>query len=320
MKNTFKNIANLKVGLTVFIGLLIAFILIFLVGTESYYFSKTYILKLNVDNVEGLTVGSPVTLGGLKIGGVKSIEFSNTNQKNQIIINLEILEKYQTQITENSTAFFRTIGLLGDKFVDVSIGQPSQMALGNGEFLPVKPSFSLEAIGSDLQPAAADFAVVMSNLKIITENIANGKGTISQLISDEKSGYKIAQIVNNLNSFSEAISNQKGSLGKLAYDPTLYSSLSELTLNLKSVSDSLLIGKGTFGKLLSDQSLFNNLNSVTEKLSEILQKSQNDSTLIGGVLNDVKFYSNLNSVLKNLNKLIVDLKENPERYIQISVF
>lgn len=320
MKNVFRNIANLKVGLTVFIGLMIAFILIFMVGTENYYFSNTYSLKLKVENVEGLTVGAPVTLGGLKIGSVRSIEFYNTNQKNEIIIELEILEKYQTQITKNSIAFFRTIGLLGDKFVDVSIGQPSQRALGNGEFLPVQPSFSLEAIGLDLQPAAADFAVVMSNLKFITENIVNEKGTIGRLISDEKSGNKITQIINNLNSFSEAISGRKGSLGKLTYDSLLYNNLSELTLNLKSVSDSFLVGKGTFGKLLSDGSLFNNLNSATEKLNEILQRTENDSTLIGGALNDGKFYSNLNAVLKNLNTLIIDLKENPERYVQISVF
>jgi phospholipid/cholesterol/gamma-HCH transport system substrate-binding protein len=320
MKNTFTKIANLKVGLTVFIGLLIALIFIFLVGTEGNYFSKTYSLKLKVENVEGLTVGAPVSLGGLKIGSVKNIEFLNKNNQNQIVIDLEILEKYQPQITENSVAFFRTIGLLGDKFVDVSIGQPGQRVLGNGEYLPVKPSFSLEAIGSDLQPAAADFADVMSNLKIITENIASGKGTVGQLISDDKSGSKISSILNNLNSFSEALSNQQGSLGKLAYDPALYSSLTELTANLKSVSDSLMLGKGTLGKLLTDQSLFNNLNSVTEKLNKIIASTENDSTLAGGMLNDGKFYSNLNSVLKNLNVLIVDLKENPDRYIQLSVF
>lgn len=320
MKNTFTKIANLKVGLTVFIGLLIALIFIFLVGTEGNYFSKTYLLKLKVENVEGLTAGAPVSLGGLKIGTVKSIEFYNTQKKNQIIIDLEILEKYQPQITENSEAFFRTIGLLGDKFVDVSIGQPGQRVLGNGEFLPVKPSFSLEAIGSDLQPAAADFADVMSNLKIITDNIASGKGTIGQLVSDEKSGNKLASIVNNLNTFSEALSNQQGSLGKLAYDSALYSSLTQLTANLKIVSDSLMLGGGTFGKLLKDQSLFNNLNSASEKLNKFLSSTENDSTLIGGTLNDGKFYSNLNSVLKNLNTLIVDLKENPDRYIQLSVF
>ncbi len=320
MKNTFTKIANLKVGLTVFIGLVIALVLIFLVGTGGNYFSKTYLLKLKVENVEGLNAGSPVSLGGLKIGSVKSIEFYNTNQKNQIIIDLEILEKFQPQITENSEVFFRTIGLLGDKFVDVSIGQPGQRVLNNGEFLPVRPSFSLEAIGSDLQPAVADFADVMSNLKIITDNIASGKGTIGQLISDDKSGNKLTSIINNLNTFSEALSNQQGSLGKLAYDPALYSSLTELTEDLKSVSDSLMRGRGTLGKLLTDQSLFNNLNSVSEKLNKILVSTETDSTLVGGALNDGKFYSNLNSVLKNLNALIIDLKENPDRYIQLSVF
>lgn len=320
MKNTITKIANLKVGLTVFIGLLIALIFIFLVGTEGNYFSKTYLLKLKVENVEGLTAGAPVSLGGLKIGTVKSIEFFNSNQMNLIIIDLEILEKYQPQITENSEAFFRTIGLLGDKFVDVSIGQPGQRVLGNGEYLPVKPSFSLEAIGSDLQPAAADFAEVMSNLKIITDNIAGGKGTIGQLISDDNSANKLTSILNNLNTFSEALSNQQGSLSKLAYDPALYSSLIELTKNLKSASDSLLLGNGTIGKMLTDQSLFNNLSSAAEKLNGLLSSAENDSTLIGGALNDGKFYSNLNSVLKNLNALIIDLKENPDRYIQLSVF
>ena len=96
--------SNLKVGLTVFAGLVIFFVFIFLVGSEGNFLSKTYKLKMFVTDVQGLSGGSLVSLGGLKIGDVEDMKFTSMKGKNGILITLSIKDKYKPQITEMSTA------------------------------------------------------------------------------------------------------------------------------------------------------------------------------------------------------------------------
>ena len=94
MDKSFK-ISNLKVGLTVFVGLVIFFILIFLVGVQGDYFRSNYKLKIFLQNVEGLNGGAMVTLGGLKVGTVDKMDFGRRDDQNGIDVTLKILSEYK---------------------------------------------------------------------------------------------------------------------------------------------------------------------------------------------------------------------------------
>jgi phospholipid/cholesterol/gamma-HCH transport system substrate-binding protein len=113
---------KLKVGVVVLVGLIIFFAAVIYVGSEESLFTTTYELKLFVPNIQGLTKGSMVALVGLKVGSVQDLTFAKRNGQNGVDITLKIEEKYRSSITLNSHAILRTIGLLGDKFVDISIG------------------------------------------------------------------------------------------------------------------------------------------------------------------------------------------------------
>ncbi len=312
--------SNLKVGLTVFIGLVIFFIFIFLVGTQGTFFSKTYQLKMFVTDVQGLSNGSLVSLGGLKIGDVGDIKFNSLNGENGIVITLNIKNDFQQQITENSSAQIKTLGLLGDKFVDISLGQPNEPPLKDGNFIHVKKTLTLDAFTEKIQPALEDFTQVLNNLKAITDSISKGQGSLGKLINSPNTAKNLETIVDDLRSFTDAVVNQKGSLGKLAYDNSLFENLNSVAKNLNKVSTDIKNGKGTLGKLLSEDSLYVATNSIAKKLNNLLAKTESDSTVVGGLFNDNKLYTKLNSVLTELNNLVIDLREHPERYVNISVF
>jgi phospholipid/cholesterol/gamma-HCH transport system substrate-binding protein len=320
MVKSYLRLSNLKVGLTVFIGLVIFFIFIFLVGSQESIFRSTYNLRMFVTNAEGLSNGALVSLGGLKIGDVSDIRFMNKDGKNGILIVLNIQQKYQSQITNNSIAKISTMGLLGDKFVDISLGQPGEVILKDNAFISVKESQNIESITSKLQPALDDFSGVVRNLKNITDSISEGQGSIGRLINNKKTANNLESIITNLKSFTTALTAQEGTLGKLAYDNSLFDNLSSLAGNLKGITDTIKAGKGTLGKLIASDSLYLSTNSFAKRLNKLLSKTDSDSTVVGGLFNDKKLYLKLDSLLVDLNRLIIDMKENPGKYVSFSVF
>ncbi len=318
-KNVLK-LSNLKVGLTVFLGLVALFIFLFIVGTENNFLSSKYELKIFIPNVQGLNDGSMVSLGGIKVGSVKSREFATRDGVNGVDVTLGVLTSYKNQITVNSVAQVKTIGLLGDQFVDISIGQKGERPLKEGEYITVKPTLTFDKIADKVEPMMDDFGGIMKNMKTITDSIADGKGAVGRLINDSKTGNSLEKVLNNINTVAEAINQKKGTLGKMAYDSSLYNNLNELTGNINSITDSVKSGKGSLGKLFVNDSLYNNVNSLTTRLNHLLSKMDSDTTLAGGLFNDSKFYKQFNSVLKDLNLLIIDLREHPEDYVHFSVF
>ena len=313
-------ITKLKVGLTVFVGLVIFFVFIVLVGTDDFYFTKTYNLYISLDNVSGLVKGAPVTLGGLRIGNIDAIDLIPTNDRKNIRIKLRVQKSYQNQITTSSVAEITGLGILGDKFVYISIGKPGEQPLGENSFLPLSSGVTLEELSKNIAPGIEDFNKTMSNIRLITDSISRGNGTIGSLINRPTAANELSMIMSRVNTLLTAIQSKDGSIGKLLRDKELYSNLTEASSNLKSFTRELNSGNGTLGKLMKDDSLYNSVNKTANNVNRILSKFDNDSTVVNGLLNDKKMYGNLNSVIKDLNKLIIDLKEHPDKYVRFSIF
>lgn len=314
------NEKNLKVGLTVFIGLVIFFLFIFFVGSSVNYFASSYELKLFVQDVQGLSEGSMVSLGGIKIGTVKKIEFQTKNNLSGIDIRLEILSKYQNQITDKSKAEIKTIGLLGDKFVDIKLVAGKGRQLENGDYIDFTLSPTISDISQKLAPSITDFVNVMKNLRIISDSISNGEGIVGQFINSPKMSNNIKNIISELNLFTSSLNSKKGTLGKLAYSDSVYNELASLSRNFNLIGQSIVDGKGSLGKLVTTDSLYTSLNELISKLNMIGDKLNADSSIAGGFINSEKMYSNLKKLINDLDSLTVDLKKNPGRYIQFSVF
>ncbi len=320
MSNKATKNYKLKVGYTVFVGLIILFVFILLVGTEGYYFSKTYNLNILVKSTRGLIEGSKVSLGGLKIGQIDKIEFVTINDENLVKIKLELLEKHSSQITVTSFAKVETSGLLGDKMINISLGNAKETHLKEGDYLPVKSSLSFDDLSDKIEPLVENVNKFTSNLKIITDTIATGKGSVAGLILGPEISVKLNKLIANLDLFTFDLNKQNSSLGKFINDDKLYNEVTEMSSDLKDMINKIKNGKGTLGKFLTNDSLYNNLNDITTGLNKIILKFDSDSTLIGSSLSDKDLYIKFNSLIDELNSLITDIKENPDRYLNISVF
>ncbi|OQA69635.1 MAG: hypothetical protein B6D44_02625 [Ignavibacteriales bacterium UTCHB2] len=311
---------NLKVGFTVFVGIVILLIFTVLIGTNDFVFSKTYNLYIKLDNTAGLVNGAPVTLGGFKIGEIEAIEFVTVNSKAEIRIKLKVKSEYKDQIRMDSKARITSIGILGDKFVDIKIGSPDEKVIPDNSFIEEEQVLSIDNISKNIEPGIENFNKALENIKDITETIAKGEGTVGKLINNSNTIDRLNLILNKIDVTLTSLQNENGSLNKLLTDDELYNNLTASINELKLFGKNLNDGKGSLGKLLTDDSLYNNINSSADHLNMILQSARQDSTIINGLLNDKSLYMNLSELIIDMNKLINDIKENPDRYINVSVF
>jgi phospholipid/cholesterol/gamma-HCH transport system substrate-binding protein len=59
---------------------------------------------------------------------------------------------------------------------------------------------------------------------------------------------------------------------------------------------------------------------TAEKLNGVISGIQNGKGSLGKLTQDDQLYDNLNKTSENLNILVEDLKANPKRYLNFSVF
>ena len=133
MKREF--LTEVRVGLFVLLGMAVVMTVIFMLGSEGRLFERRYTLYTKFKDISGLRVGAPVQLAGLNVGMVDEIQFSTDLEEKEIIVEMGVNRNFQNRIRADSVAAINTQGLLGDKFVFVSVGTENQPVLEADEFI-----------------------------------------------------------------------------------------------------------------------------------------------------------------------------------------
>ena len=314
------SLKQFKIGLTVFAGIVIFIIMMFVVGSESNTFTPTYTIRLFLPNISGLADGSMVSLGGLKIGNVTKMDFGERDGRQGVIITVKIRTVYQPQITAGSVASVKTIGMLGDKFVDISIGTAADPPLRDGDFITVKPTVELSDVMEQFTGVISDVAATASNAHAISDAIRHGRGAAGRLLCDDTAAGELADIISNLRRASTALTARNNTLGRLMQDDALYATLDRTAANLSSLSDSLRAGRGTAGRLLTSDTLYDALRSISRRMDAVLAKMGSDSSSVGPLLNSTASLQQLSALVTNINALVADIKEHPKKYVHLSIF
>ncbi|UCE04798.1 MAG: MCE family protein, partial [bacterium] len=150
-------------GLTLF---LIIFI-VFVIGKNQKLFAPKYSLYMFIPNAQGLNPGAFITLSGLKVGVVGEMDFIQKDDKQGIRVDLKINRKFAHMITASSMATINTMGMLGDKYVDILLGDLSDPVLEKGAFIKTLPPLDLTAIASNAAAAISELQLTLANINKI---------------------------------------------------------------------------------------------------------------------------------------------------------
>ena len=270
-------------------------------------------------NIESLNPGAFVTLSGLKVGVVGELKFTTRNNQQGILIELKIDKDYADRITPSSKAVVKTMGILGDKYVDISLGNPSEPPLQAGMFIRSEAPVNANELFADAAAALSDLKGLVRNIHLLSNQVANGQGIMGNMLADKKAGKNLSEIMQNLKAITKNIAQGRGNLGKVLQDTSLYASLLNTSQKLETITTQIGAGRGTVGKLISDTTMYANIKSISIRTDSLLQKLQGGGT-VGKLINDKELYEELLFLTREVKKLTDDIKANPKKYVSFSIF
>ena len=306
--------SKLRVGFVVGAALLILFVTVIFAGNIGSLFSPKVKLEARMESANGLRAGAPVWISGHEVGTVSEI---NLDGPRQTTVTLSVEKKYLGFIRKNAEVSVLTMGLLGDKYVDLRPGAPEAPALGPGDIVRGADHKDMAAAGAE---SLAKMTDVIARVERLLAKLEGGEGTVAKFINDPS-------LYNNLKESSQAIatltremSDQKGTLSKLIHDPSLYDNLKVASQTLAQISGEMMNGDGSFQMLLNEPALYENLSKASEEFSSAVERLNHANGIAGQLIADKDLADDVRTTVKELNGLIKDVKENPKKYFKVSVF
>lgn len=311
---------EIKTGALIVIGFIIMFVAFFLIGDREGLFGRKYQLNAEFFNVEGLTVGAPVRLGGMKVGAVKKIGFSENGESRSIVVAMSIESSSFFKVRKDSEARLGSVGLLGDRTVDITIGSPDAEPLMPGEFVNTVETMLIGDIIAESGDPIRDIKVITRNAKEISWKVNYGEGSLAKIINDPRLYMNLDSLLILWADISKKISEGRGSLAELVNDPALYNNLSNFLNEFSHFMADINAGQGGLGRFAKDSEIYDHTDSLLISLNNTLEKINSGQGSFGQFVNNAELYQKLNSTLVSLDSLIVDIKQNPRRYVKLSIF
>jgi phospholipid/cholesterol/gamma-HCH transport system substrate-binding protein len=296
------------------------------IGQSGNLFGKRYQLVSFIGNASGLRIGGPVTVAGQVAGSIKDIQFLPPDQDTlrNLRLLLEVDRKLIPQVRSDSRAKIATMGLLGDKVVDISVGTPKFRPLRDGDTLVVVPSTDYEAVVKQASGAINEVVGLTRDLKKVTAGITRGEGTLGQLVTNRQLYDQLNSTLASTNAVMAKLANPRGTIGRLLEDPQLYYSLNRTIASADTVIKQITSGNGTAGKLLRDDTLYNHLVSVVTRADSLVGSMANGNGTMQKLFTDQQLYDQLVKTVTELNNVLIDVRRNPNRYtkqmIQVKLF
>ena len=291
---------QVRIGIFVLAGLIATIYLLFLL-TDPATFRGRYQVATTVDNVMGLRKGDPVQMRGVTIGQVHDFELGG--QGEDVVIILEVEGEWL--IPEGSTTRLVTPGLMAPRTVEIVPG-PGPGTIGRGDTMPGIAVRGLlddtETLGEKGQIALDRIAELLSreNLDAFggsAEGLKTLMSELSDLVESEKENVK--ELIQSLNSAADGLAGVTG--------PEFREDLTSLVAE----ADSLM------GRLNGTSE---SIEGAVASFEAILARLEKGEGTLGQLLVNDTLFTNLAAAVESARLLMDDLRENPGRYINFSIF
>lgn len=307
-----KEVRNIKVAL-----FFIAAVLIFYLGSVflkgiNVFGKKNYYYAV-FENVGALHESTNVTLNGFEIGKVTGIKLLSSNP---VRICAEILVTEKLDIPKDSKFEVAQKDVLGGMVVNLHLGESSEIAQRGDTLGCFVAGGMLDGVGdlvAQLQSVVASVDTIGQNIKLAfhsgdslnggttikntLENLEHTTSDLSKLMADN--GGKVTRVVAQLETLTKTLSDASPKID-------------EIVANVDNISDSL--AKANI------RTLVNNAQGTIDNANKLLADVKNGQGTVGQLMQNDSLYKSINNTLESLNLLIKDLKANPSKYINVTVF
>ena len=257
---------------------------------ENIFSNKQFFYAV-YDNVNGLTISRPVTINGFKVGQVSNIEFNSQNA--DLIVQVAIEE--DIPFSTNSILEIYDSDIMGSKSLELKVRSGIQMAnsgdtligsIATGLTSEVSEQFGSVKVGLD--QLIISFDKVLKEIEILS-------GTANRLLLTNEQ--KLSSSMSHIESVSRVVESHT-------------QSIDNILLNLTEITDSL--------SSIQYISISENILHVSQELETIISGIHSSNSTIGKIIYQDSIYNELKNVINNMDNLLIDIQNNPKKYIKWS--
>jgi phospholipid/cholesterol/gamma-HCH transport system substrate-binding protein len=270
--------------------------------------SKQYALSVFYRNVNGLKEGDVVTVAGLSIGRVGPMTMVGRG----IGVSLSIQTK--VHLPRDSKAILKSETIMGGKFIEIAPGVDSLM-LVNGDSLAGLYEADLSELTATLSPITSNVLGILENVNATFDDPTRKR--IQKIVFElERSSTRLEEVIHAGGKSADAsfadVSAFTRDLARFAR------TLDTIAVAERPNIDTSVTSFAQWSRNMERVSL--RLETTTESLNSVLAKVKNGEGTLGKLVQDDRLYNHMDSLSMNLNLLVKDLRENPQRYVKLSLF
>jgi phospholipid/cholesterol/gamma-HCH transport system substrate-binding protein len=306
---------DLTVGVVVSIAILVLAVAVMTVGEESQLFATKTRYQVVFPTADGLRLGSPVRMAGVLVGSVEEITLPTDPEAEGIEVTLGINSDYAERVRENSVASLRYLQLLsGEKFVDVTPGDPSFPPVPAGASVPTRTQAELLEQSADIAEKVDE---LIASLQEILGPLQRGEGLLGRIIHDPEFGTQavdaLTQAFRDLETITGQVRSGEGFVGRMLFDEEFAARLDELGASMDSLSSVLeAVGnrEGAIGALIEEdgagEQAIEEIRDAAASLKRTSMKLESEDGLIGK-LSDPEYAArvseDMEGLLRNLREI-----------------
>jgi phospholipid/cholesterol/gamma-HCH transport system substrate-binding protein len=315
---------QVRIGLLVVLAVGILVVMIMNLQRGAGVFSSRSFYRAVVPHTQGLKVGGPVQMNGVNIGNVRDIAIAETSPNVEITFTVET--SAARHIRTDASANIRPMGLLGDKFLEIIPGTPSNPLLPPGSILAGQAEADFTGLASGATATMEQLNQTIGDIQRLLVTISQGQGTAGRLIADPGLYDRSQRVLENLEGASqkslallEKVERGEGTIGRLVSDQEIYLRANKAVQDLTTLTTRLNNQDGTLAKL-ADPALYKRLDALVQRGDQLLGKVERGEGTIGKLVNHDQLYARTDKLLTEVEELVTDIKKHPTKYFKITVF
>ena len=309
-----------RVGILVAAALLIFGVTTFLLGRQQHLWERKVDYILYFTRTNGLQKGAPVSLSGLPIGSVDRLHFATEPGINRIEVGIRVDADAAPRIRTDTRATLRTLGLLGDKYIELVPGtQSDAVPIPPGEVIPSVDPTDYEAVFGQSGDIVTNIVEVTAALKDVLQTIQRGEGLLGAMVQNREFGkatledlqgtlVNVRSTTQNLDRVLARVDRGEGVIGRLLRDSKesrdIMAGLTKSVQSLERLTTRLDKGRGAAIRLVEDQQygdrLLAKLDRTVDNLAEVSAKLNSQEGTLGKLINDPSLYRDTQSLVREV--------------------
>ncbi|HEX7181000.1 MAG TPA: MlaD family protein [Thermoanaerobaculia bacterium] len=280
---------EIRVGVLLLAAFAVLAVGVFLIGEKNNLFSRKNRYFIQFSSAGGLKQGNPVQLNGVDVGTVERVILPQNPTEEHIQIWISVDREYAERIrgpragtprSKNppSEARIKTLGLLGDKFIELSSGSSEYPIIPNQGEIPAAQPTNVDALLASGEDVMDNVVEISASLSTILGRMERGEGLLGELTTDSEPGQRLR---NSILGTSES---------------------------LERIATKIETGEGPLPRLLNDRQMADRLASSLDRFESLLGQAQTGPGLLPGLINDPSTRKQFDDTLATLNQMARDLQ------------